>query len=80
MKLTEQPAKTDRQKAAKEIKKQPFPPSSVRLKDVSATNGILQTTHLKDLMGTASNRQIRPSENQSGRHTPFPLHCNRQTA
>ncbi|WP_162817625.1 hypothetical protein [Neisseria elongata] len=26
-------------------------------------------------MGTASNRQIRPSENQSGRHTPSPLHC-----
>ena len=49
-KLTEQPAQTDRQKAAKEIKKQPFPPSSGRLKDVSATNGILQTTHLKDLM------------------------------
>ncbi|WP_159069598.1 hypothetical protein [Neisseria elongata] len=26
-------------------------------------------------MGTASSRQIRPSENQSGRHTPSPLHC-----
>ena len=25
-------------------------------------------------------RSSGPSENQSGRHTPFPLHCNRQTA